>query len=142
MARTQKSYRVDTKNRKVILFTNIEQTSEDKLCINNYIECGYKLKTEKKISIDDMRKDLGKINEEALKEFNRLYDLNEEKGALGFHRACQFYTRFKKVRTIEKDLKDDEKALNEFKQISNLTEEGLEKAIKFYNNWKKANKNK
>lgn len=142
MAKTVKSFRVDTKNKKVVLFTNIKQTKADELLIKTYLESGYTLKAEKKTSVEDMKKELEKADTKAFEEFERLYNLNEENGALGFHRACQYYTRFKKIAIAEKALKADTKALEEFKSLNDLTEEGLAKAIKFYNKWKKDNKSK
>lgn len=143
MARTQKSYRVDKKNKKVILFTNIEQTAEDKFVINQYVESGWTLKAEKKVSVEDMKKALKKVNG-ALEEFERLYNLNEEDGALGFHRACQYYTNFTKANEYKKELKEKDKtALVEFeKLLEDLTYDGIKKAIKYFQKWKKENKDK
>lgn len=106
MARKSKSYRVDTKKKILIMYSNVKQTSEDKFIINTYIDNGYKLKVEKKTSIEDMRKALEK-DTQALEEFNRLYDLNEEGGALGFHRACQFYTKWLKDKKDKKNKKEE-----------------------------------
>lgn len=144
MARTQKSYRVDKKNKKVILFTNVEQTAADKFVINQYVESGWTLKAEKKVSVEDMKKALKKESEFALEEFERLYNLNEKDGALGFHRACQYYTNFTKAKEYKKELKEKDKtALVEFeKLLEDLTDDGIKKAIKYFNQWKKENKDK
>mgnify|MGYP006864377690 CR=1 FL=1 len=95
MPKKAKSYRVDTKKKTIILYTNIKQTVEDKFLISTYLDNGYKMKAEKKITVEDMRKELSK-DKPALDEFNRLYKLNEEGAALGFHRAMQHYTKWKK----------------------------------------------
>lgn len=95
MAKTEKSYRIDKKKKVVVLFSNIEQTDTDKMMIDTYVRNGYTLKAEKKITVAMMRAEM-KNDKTALDEFNRLYTLNEEGGALGFHRACQFYTKWKK----------------------------------------------
>lgn len=136
-----KSYKVDKKNMVVVMFSNIEQTPTDKMIIDTYVRNGYTLKSEKKTSVEDMRKEL-ELCAEALEEFNRLYELNEVGGALGFHRACQYYTKFKKIAKVKKDLAKDEKSLKEFNEINDLTETGLSKALDYYKAWKKDNKSK
>ena len=95
MAKTEKSYRIDKKKKVVVLFSNIKQTDADKMLIDTYVRNGYTLKAEIKITVAMMRAEM-KNDKTALDEFNRLYTLNEEGGALGFHRACQFYTKWKK----------------------------------------------
>ena len=95
MARKEKGFRIDTKKKVVTLFSNIERTEADEMIIDTYVRNGYKLKVEKKITISMMKAELKK-DKTALAEFERLYTLNEEGGALGFHRACQFYTKWKK----------------------------------------------
>lgn len=95
MAKTEKSYRIDKKKKVVVLFSNIDQTDADKMLIDTYVRNGYTLKAQTKTTVAMMRAEM-KNDKTALDEFNRLYTLNEEGGALGFHRACQFYTKWKK----------------------------------------------
>lgn len=102
MARQVKGYRVDTKKKVVILYTNIKRTSADELVIGTYINNGYKIKTEEKVTVEMMKKELKKADETAFNEFVKLYETNEEGGALGFHRACQFYTKWKKEQEKKK----------------------------------------
>ena len=76
MPRKEKSFRVDTKKKAVILFSNIKQTKADEILIDTYVRNGYTLKVETKTTAAMMRAELKKDNT-ALQELNRLYELNE-----------------------------------------------------------------
>lgn len=103
MARQVKGYRVDTKKKVVILFTNIKRTKADELIIGTYINNGYKVRTEKKTTVEMMKKELKEKDKTAYEKFVKLYTTNEEDGALGFHRACKFYSDWKKEQATKKE---------------------------------------
>lgn len=111
MARAQKAYSVNTNKKVITIYENIKQKKKDEEEIKMYVNCGYKIKYAKKITVEDMKKELKKHDETALKEFERLYNLNEEGGALGFHRACKYYTDWKKEQ--EKKKKESKKTTEE-----------------------------
>lgn len=104
MAHSPKSFKLDTKKKQIILYTNIRIEAEVDL-INYYLSQGYEPKYDVKkppLKVEDMRKAM-KDDAEALAEFNRIYAIKvdkdasqEEKKNSGFFGACKFYTKWAK----------------------------------------------
>ena len=93
MAHKPKSFKLDEKNKAIIIYTNSENAEEESVLRDFYLKEGYKPLYDKKkkgISVAEMREEL-KADEETLKEFNKAY---AEKN--GFHTACKIYTKWKK----------------------------------------------
>lgn len=94
MAHKAKSFRIDEKNKAIIIYTNVEEKAEKSL-IDYYLGKDYMPKFEEKKpskTIEEMRKEL-KGDEETLKAFNAAYD---SKAKDSFFKACRIYTAWKK----------------------------------------------
>ncbi len=86
MAKKPQSFKVDTKKNIIVLYTNVKADESEQFLIDFYLNKGFMPRMEEKKkgkTVEAMRSDL---NEEQLKEFNRLY---AEKN--GFHSACKYY---------------------------------------------------
>ena len=83
MARTVKGFRVDTKRKVVVLYTNMKRTVEQ------YFEDW------KNALVEMMKKELKGKDKAAFDEFVKLYETNDDEG-LGFHKACKYYSDWKK----------------------------------------------
>lgn len=94
MARKPQSFKVEKAKKRIILYTNIEQSEAEKTIIKMFIDdFGYTVmfgEKKKGEQIKDMREALSK-DENALAEFNKLYA--EEKG---FYKALAYYAEWKK----------------------------------------------
>ena len=92
MARKAKSFKLDEKNKKIILYTNVDEPAEKQI-IDYYLNKGYApMFDEKKASktVADMRKEL-EADPETLKAFNAAYKKDK-----GFFSACKIYSDWKK----------------------------------------------
>lgn len=104
MARKPKSFKLNEKNKSIILYTNVRLPEENDL-INFYLDRGYAPMYEEKkpaTKVEDMRKAM-KDDQEALKKFDAIYAkkvkkdaTKEEKKSAGFFGACKFYNEWKK----------------------------------------------
>lgn len=104
MARKPKSFKLNEKNKSIILYTNVRLPEETDL-INFYLDRGYTPMYEEKkpaTKVEDMRKEM-KDDKEALEKFNAIYAKKvgkdaskEEKKSAGFFGACKFYNEWKK----------------------------------------------
>lgn len=93
MARKVKSFKLDEKNKIIIIYTNVEPSPAEVELKNYYLDNNYKpMLDEKKpsLTIAQMRKEL-KADEKAAAEFEAAY---KEKN--GFFNACKIYTNWKK----------------------------------------------
>lgn len=103
MARKAQSFKVDEKNKAIILYTNVEQNPAEKSLIDFYLSSGYLPKfAEKKAgkSIAEMRKEL-KADAEALAKFEEAYNNKDNKKA--FFDACKIYNAWAKANKKNKD---------------------------------------
>lgn len=106
MARKAQSFRLDEKKKQIIIYDNVVATPAEERLQNYYLANGYLPMTEAKkagITVAEMRKALKK-DPEALAKFNELYKTKEKvknpetgKEEVGFHRACKFFTEWKKA---------------------------------------------
>lgn len=106
MAKKPKSFRLDEAKKQIIIFDNVVASPAEVDLKNYYLSNGYKPMTETKkagITVAEMRKALKK-DPEALAKFNELYKTKEKvknpetgKEEVGFHRACKFFTEWKKA---------------------------------------------
>ena len=104
MAIKPQSFKLNEKNKSIILYTNVRIPAENDL-INFYLDRGYAPMYEEKkatTSVEDMRKAM-KDDQKALDEFNAIYAKKvgkdaskEEKKSAGFFGACKFYNEWKK----------------------------------------------
>ena len=111
MARAQKAYRIDTKNKKVIIYNGMERTEEDKEIIEMYMKIGYIVKKEdkKSVSVAQMRKELKK-DPETLNAFNEAYTSDEViDNRIGYHRALKIYSDWKKEQKNQQKEKEEVK---------------------------------
>lgn len=99
-----KSFKVDTKKKKIVLYKDIEPDTSEKAVIEFYLSNGYMPMFEEKPkskTVAEMRKEL-EAAPELLEKFNAEY---KQKG--GFHSACKVYTNWVKSK------KEQEKQKNE-----------------------------
>ena len=104
MARKPQSFKLNEKNKSIILYTNVRIPAENDL-INFYLDRGYAPMYEEKkdtVKVEDMRKAM-KDDKKALDEFNAIYAkkvgknaTKEEKKSAGFFGACKYYNEWKK----------------------------------------------
>ena len=102
MAKKAQSFKLDVKNKTIILFTNVEQTTAEKTLFEFYLNQGYTPKFEEKkkgITVKEMRENL-KADPDTLNKFNEIYKCKDkdkiEKKEAGFHAACKLYNEWKK----------------------------------------------
>lgn len=109
MARKPQSFKLDEKNKVIILYTNVRIEAENEL-INFYLDRGYTPKYDEKkeaTKVDTMRAELEEFdkanNTEHLVKFDEIYKTKlgktatkEEKKKVGFFGACKYYTDWKK----------------------------------------------
>lgn len=96
MAKKAEGFRVDTKNKVLVLYTNVERPEAEETAIKMYIAGGYAVKFEEKkpaLTLAKMRKEL-QADENALKAFNDAYNKKDDKKA--FFNACKIYTEWAK----------------------------------------------
>lgn len=106
MAKKPQTFRIIPEDKIIVIYTNCteqEKQAEKELRLF-YLNAGYQVKLEEKKkgkSVDEMRAELKKKDEAALKEFNRIYELKltkdkEEDKERGFFGACKYYNEWKK----------------------------------------------
>ena len=103
MARKPKTYTVDMKSKKVIMYRGMTRTAEDNEIIGLYLAQGFKATYKDKAeTIEDMRKALAKDEKDAetLKAFNEAYSKKDKEGK-GYHEALKIYTKWKKEKKEE-----------------------------------------
>lgn len=149
----QSTYKVDTENKKVILYKGMKRSADDMEIIGLYVAQGYKaISAEKKetVSVEDMKAKLKKNDKDKYDEFCKKYDEKD------FHGACAVYSEWEeavKVAKMREELEADkeneetEKALNDFnKAYAQEKKKGkvcpYRDACKIYNAWKKEQKAK
>ena len=101
MAKKPQSFKVDSKKKIIILYTNVDKVEAEQFLIDYYLQNGYTPKLEEKKkgkTVDEMRKDM-ENDKAALDIFNAKYH-NTDKEAVakkegGFHAACKYYNDWK-----------------------------------------------
>ncbi len=95
MARKPVSFKLNEKNKTIIIYTNVDASEAEKDLKDFYLKQGYKPMFEEKkpsLTIAKMRKELS-TDEAALKAFNEAYNKKEKEA---FFKACKIYTDWKK----------------------------------------------
>lgn len=101
MAKKPQSFKVDSKKKIIILYTNVDKVEAEQFLIDYYLQNGFTPKLEEKKkgkTVDEMRKDM-ENDKKALDNFNAMYS-NKDKEAIakkkaGFHAACKYYNEWK-----------------------------------------------
>lgn len=114
MARKANSFKVNDKEREIIIYSNVEQPPVESNLVAFYLTNGYKPKFEEKKkgkTVSEMRAELKVLGDDKLAEFNRLYKIKADKkdknSKSGFHLACKYYN------SVLKDIKNKENSETE-----------------------------
>lgn len=104
-----KSFKVDTENEVITVYTDVAQPKVEEKVMSMYIKAGYNVKFMKKpktITVDGIRAEM-KDDEDALKEFEKLYKDNEG-DTVGFHKAMKYYNQWKAQKKEKKQENSNE----------------------------------
>lgn len=125
MAHKADSFKLNTKKKAIILYTNITPSPAEQMAIDSYLKQGFTVLFEEKktVSVADMRKALkeskcGPVLELFNDAYNKKTDTSNFKES-GFYAACAIYNNHMKYMKMREALKEKPEALEELEKAYN-----------------------